>query len=468
MTHASADIDAFISAPLRLAALLNSWRRHQPTRQAESSSHSRQAEAAKECESSISKKQKTKRIIDNEPGDQTTRTSRYELTREALTGHGLCGRANWLLVVAVVAACALAMDTRAAHAQLIIPRSAYFLDSQPVSTHFQYADGRQSRSLLEAAPASEDAMEFRSASAKTDSQNKANALNKRSSVALVAPGPPTAQHLPLVSSMHMLPYSVNGLTRRSLLAAAAARAEPSAESLSSSESMSVDVVQQAPANYMPSHHNTQRLARPQMLIPFHTKSAPLSNMQPDTQEESQQQRALLRQKQHIQYHDQWLTNTNGNDFNEQNLGAAAKCHKRTLNFCASVLPFNTTTFPNIIGDTNRFQVKRSLPFFGFLAKSSCNKRLDELLCLLLEPPCNAHTGVAIPPCKKFCRLALEGCNEYIPATLALSSVFDCRQYPDSSDPSECVNMAQGSKCSQDEFRCPDETCIPSTCLNGID
>jgi len=156
---------------------------------------------------------------------------------------------------------------------------------------------------------------------------------------------------------------------------------------------------------------------------------------------------LLRQKQHIQYHDQWPS-------------LAGKCHKRTLNFCASVLPFNTTTFPNIIGDTNRFEVKRSLPFFGFLAKSSCNRRLDELLCLLLEPPCNPSSGNAIPPCKKFCRLALEGCNEYIPATLALSSVFDCRQYPDSSDPNVCVNLAQGSKCSSDEFKCPDKTCIP--------
>lgn len=167
----------------------------------------------------------------------------------------------------------------------------------------------------------------------------------------------------------------------------------------------------------------------------------------NNRKQSEREQELLRQKQHIQYHDQWPS-------------MAGKCHKRTLNFCASVLPFNTTTFPNIIGDTNRFEVKRSLPFFGFLAKSSCNKRLDELLCLLLEPPCSANSGLAIPPCKKFCRLALEGCNEYIPATLALSSVFDCRQYPDSNDPSVCVNLAQGGKCADDEFKCPDKTCIP--------
>lgn len=155
----------------------------------------------------------------------------------------------------------------------------------------------------------------------------------------------------------------------------------------------------------------------------------------------------LRQRQHIQYHDQWPS-------------MAGKCHKRTLNFCARVLPFNTTIFPNIIGDTNRFEVKRSLPFFGFLAKSNCNKRLDQLLCLLLEPPCHTETSKAIPPCKKFCRVALEGCGEYIPATLAMSSVFDCRKYPDSNDPNVCVNLARGNTCAEDEFKCPDKTCIP--------
>lgn len=170
----------------------------------------------------------------------------------------------------------------------------------------------------------------------------------------------------------------------------------------------------------------------------------------------QEESELIRQKQHIQYHDQWPHSM------------AGKCRKRTLNFCASVLPFNSTTFPNIIGDTNRFEVKRSLPFFGFLAKSSCNKRLDELLCLLLEPPCQQSTGTVIPPCKKFCRLALEGCGEYIPATLAMSSVFDCRQYPDSSDPNVCINLASGSRCAADEFKCPDKTCIPSEWLFSPD
>lgn len=188
------------------------------------------------------------------------------------------------------------------------------------------------------------------------------------------------------------------------------------------------------------------------------------------QSQDEQDLVLLRQKQHIQYHDQLLSSASSSSSSSSSSSGSSggssgampigRCHKRTLNFCASVLPFNTTTFPNIIGDTNRFEVKRSLPFFGFLAKSSCNKRLDELLCLLLEPPCSAQSGNAIPPCKKFCRLALEGCNEYIPATLALSSVFDCRQYPDSSDPNVCINLAQGSKCAQDEFKCPDKTCIP--------
>ncbi|KAG9510198.1 Low-density lipoprotein receptor-related protein 1, partial [Fragariocoptes setiger] len=167
----------------------------------------------------------------------------------------------------------------------------------------------------------------------------------------------------------------------------------------------------------------------------------------EQQEREDLKRRIINERQIIQYHDQWPA-------------MAGKCHKRTLNFCARVLPFNTTVFPNIIGDTNRFEVKRSLPFFGFIARSQCNKRLDQLLCMLLEPPCHPETNRAVPPCKKFCRVALEGCAEYIPATLALSSVFDCRRYPDSNDPDVCVNLARGNTCAHDEFKCPDKTCIP--------
>lgn len=350
--------------------------------------------------------------------------------------------------------------------QHYLRHKAHYLNIVP-SVHFQYNEGRQlnARSL-------ETESDHRPVGAGINSHNNLQQVNdatpghiyKRSSAALISPQEQqqqhrhnynhigtssiTARHAPLVSSSHPLQP---GMAAQSLI-------HPHqhlrllGDSLSRRSAAVVHQQQQPRAmdQQSTSHHpqvSSDSMTAAESSSVVIDTPPPVPKYQPQHQS-SNQVDLLLRQKQHIQYHDQWPS-------------TAGKCHKRTLNFCASVLPFNTTTFPNIIGDTNRFEVKRSLPFFGFLAKSSCNKRLDELLCLLLEPPCSIQSGQAIPPCKKFCRLALEGCNEYIPATLALSSVFDCRQYPESNDPSVCINLAQGSKCSSDEFKCPDKTCIPS-------
>jgi len=142
---------------------------------------------------------------------------------------------------------------------------------------------------------------------------------------------------------------------------------------------------------------------------------------------------------------------------EESQSTRGECRKRRLRMCSGHTPFNSTVYPNIIGDQSEAEVNQSIPFFNLIGKSGCNKRLKQLLCTFLEPPC--HNGRPIPPCKKFCRVALEGCAEYIPATLELSSVFDCRQYPDSTDPTVCVNLALGNSCANDEFHCPDMTCI---------
>lgn len=301
-----------------------------------------------------------------------------------------------------------------------------YFDHKVPLTHFSYLEGRQSRSASDKLMESLELMNQPQVGQNEENMEESAHIYKRSSALLVAP--PAVQHSPLVSSMQLPMARVNLHLSRRIMMSPLGRSNEDLASLEQTDPM----VSQA----------SNQMGSPSI---SGARSQRTNNIGSGI---SQEETDLLRQKQHIQYHDQWPS-------------LAGKCHKRTLNFCASVLPFNTTTFPNIIGDTNRFEVKRSLPFFGFLAKSSCNKRLDELLCLLLEPPCSIQSGLAIPPCKKFCRLALEGCNEYIPATLALSSVFDCRQYPDSNDPNVCVNLAQGNRCGQDEFKCPDQTCIPS-------
>ena len=64
---------------------------------------------------------------------------------------------------------------------------------------------------------------------------------------------------------------------------------------------------------------------------------------------------------------------------EENKEQRGECKKRRLRMCASHTPFNSTVFPNIIGDKTEEERNQSIPFFNLIAKSGCNKRLRQLL-----------------------------------------------------------------------------------------
>lgn len=486
-----ADIGGFISAPIKLAAIISDLRlTGQVT---ESVDDARSSSRVKRKCQLINKNSNSNNNNKNTNNDNE-RFKRRKTNKAYFKSH-LCSAklAAFGLLPLLFLLIILLISTSTCQTKLIMANNnnnnqvgadlirhhTHYMNIVP-STHFHYKEGRQ-LSLKDDnyQPAlnkqdlggSGDQVEERSDTIKQhhNHQQEPTHLNshiyKRSS-ALISSST-GAHYPPLVGTMQLV-NRLNPLSRRMMSEAAHTRwtsprmVQPPNEQLLNAQLEE----QQLAADSLTLHHHFQNanhlqnqtdLMQAEPSTSNHVlfvNSNQNSNQRPtslvaaqETRNKHEEAELLLRQKQHIQYHDQWPS-------------MAGKCHKRTLNFCASVLPFNTTTFPNIIGDTNRFEVKRSLPFFGFLAKSSCNKRLDELLCLLLEPPCGVQSGLAIPPCKKFCRLALEGCNEYIPATLAMSSVFDCRQYPDSNDPNVCINLAQGSKCAADEFKCPDKTCIP--------
>lgn len=429
-------VSGFISAPIKLAALINNWQRSRvsqtpvhPVRRNRCSPRFQSMQLYSislvlialllhlvSCANNANNANHQHHHNNNHLHEQQSRRHSNEQPR---------GLSNSLV------GSHLQLDSRSMRHQ------AHYLNIAP-STHFSYDEGRQSPSA---------ASEQRNNNEQVD--NSQAHIYKRSSALISSPGA-NPHYPPLVSSTHhqaATHHQPAALIRRRMMSEGAQGRwlVPSSSDIADAEQQQPPLATELLVSDASEPQHQQQAVAP--LAPAQQQQQAPSQTGAQRRRREREEAELLRQKQHIQYHDQWPS-------------MAGKCHKRTLNFCASVLPFNTTTFPNIIGDTNRFEVKRSLPFFGFLAKSSCNARLDELLCLLLEPPCSSQSGAAIPPCKKFCRLALEGCNEYIPATLAMSSVFDCRQYPDSSDPSVCINLAQGSKCAPSEFKCPDKTCIP--------
>ncbi|OQR75941.1 atrial natriuretic peptide-converting enzyme-like [Tropilaelaps mercedesae] len=142
----------------------------------------------------------------------------------------------------------------------------------------------------------------------------------------------------------------------------------------------------------------------------------------------------------------------------RNSKKAGHCVKRSLSLCRDVLPYKETMFPNLVGDQDVAAINRSLLFFQYLLKDNCNPRMKQLVCALLEPPC--QSGKVMLPCRKFCKVATEGCQKFIPARLSMSKVFDCTRYPDSEDSTVCLNLAKNPSCLPSEFQCPDQSCIP--------
>merc|ERR1712071_720564 len=120
-----------------------------------------------------------------------------------------------------------------------------------------------------------------------------------------------------------------------------------------------------------------------------------------------------------------------------------------------------TLLPNWVGDANVAERNLSVPYFEIIAESQCHPRIQQFACAVLEPPCRG--GGAVPPCRNFCRAVAENCKDYVLAALSLSSVFDCDQFPQSSDPTVCFNLASTSaegQCLVGEYRCSDNSCIP--------
>ena len=83
------------------------------------------------------------------------------------------------------------------------------------------------------------------------------------------------------------------------------------------------------------------------------------------------------------------------------LGGEEKCIGRELSFCRGVLPYATTLLPNWVGDANVAERNLSVPYFEIISESQCHPRIQQYACAVLEPPCRA--GVAVPPCRNFCR-----------------------------------------------------------------
>ncbi|XP_026742483.1 atrial natriuretic peptide-converting enzyme [Trichoplusia ni] len=102
-----------------------------------------------------------------------------------------------------------------------------------------------------------------------------------------------------------------------------------------------------------------------------------------------------------------------------------ECSAVTLSLC-SHLPYNTTSFPNLVGHSSKEALMRDLVAFRELLDAECSHLAQDFVCQMLQPRC--ADGRLIRPCRAYCRAFHAGCGSRLPDRLRPH--FDCGRFPD--------------------------------------
>ncbi|XP_045519757.1 atrial natriuretic peptide-converting enzyme [Pieris brassicae] len=110
-----------------------------------------------------------------------------------------------------------------------------------------------------------------------------------------------------------------------------------------------------------------------------------------------------------------------------------ECSQLALSLC-SHLPYNITTYPNLVGHASKDVLLRDLVAFRELLDAECSYLAQDFVCQMLQPRCEERHLVY--PCRAYCRAFHAGCGERLPDRLRPH--FDCSRFPDYHGPGSCA------------------------------
>ncbi|XP_032513882.2 atrial natriuretic peptide-converting enzyme isoform X1 [Danaus plexippus] len=110
-----------------------------------------------------------------------------------------------------------------------------------------------------------------------------------------------------------------------------------------------------------------------------------------------------------------------------------ECSSLSLPLC-SHLPYNTTSYPNLVGHTSKEVLLRDLVAFRELLDAECSNLAQDFVCQMLQPRC--EDDHVIRPCRAYCRAFHAGCGSRLPERLRPH--FDCSRFPDYFGPGSCL------------------------------
>lgn len=116
-----------------------------------------------------------------------------------------------------------------------------------------------------------------------------------------------------------------------------------------------------------------------------------------------------------------------------------QCAPIQLDYC-SKMPYNMTSYPNIIGHRNYFEVLEDVISFREIVDAECYRLAYEFVCLALQPPCQKAVTEAedllVTPCRNYCHDFLKNCGNRIPSRF--QNALDCSKFEEMSASGSCV------------------------------
>lgn len=113
-----------------------------------------------------------------------------------------------------------------------------------------------------------------------------------------------------------------------------------------------------------------------------------------------------------------------------------RCTPLQLSYCKH-LPYNITSYPNLIGHQSIQEVEDDVIAFRELVDSECYRLSYDFVCQALQPACSPGESADILhlPCRSFCKEFWSGCGSRLPEKL--KQVLDCSNFPEYADYGSC-------------------------------
>ncbi|KAE8738333.1 hypothetical protein FOCC_FOCC016186 [Frankliniella occidentalis] len=131
-----------------------------------------------------------------------------------------------------------------------------------------------------------------------------------------------------------------------------------------------------------------------------------------------------------------------------------RCAPVELDYCRRGLPYNATSYPNVLGHKDYAALREDVIAFRELVDAECYRLAFEFVCQALQPECVPRPGLMrgpqvpamqqplvedlmVPPCRSFCRDFMAGCGSRVPQRFR--EALQCSRFPEYSGPGSCAD-----------------------------